>query len=81
MHKALVEFAEQLFYDSDSVKLVTPDTEAYYINSAQQIADGLGRWGVTWEGGPFQWSIGMDNTEGKWGYFDCATSWSIYANN
>ena len=79
MHRALRVFAEQIGCCPDSVKLIAPDMEAYYINSEQQIADGFGSWGISWEDGPFEWAT-LGNAEGKWGYFENATSWSIYAN-
>jgi len=71
LHKALQRLAGDLGQDPDEVMLVRPEDNDLV---GHQYIDG---WGICWEGGPYEWAIGLSNASGPWGYAEPGYSFNL----
>ena len=71
LHAAVVKLACLFGHEPDEVTLSRPedDHSGWYC--------GKGNWGICWEGGPYEWAIGLRNAEGSWGYVEPGYSFSL----
>ena len=68
LHKALQDLAERLGQDPDRVLLVRPEDDICYVEG----------WGVSWEEGPYEWALRLENVRGPWGFGEPGYSFNLH---